>query len=132
MKLKNHLNELFGLVNPNKKIKQLAKRIRKLEDKVSRIEKGQRCIFCDSLNVIKQGLRYTKNRGAVQKYHCLSCDKKFSKSGLHERHMRSSSLDIKLALKLREDGLTLSQIAKKLDNRVTRQTVLSWTKKFKK
>lgn len=122
----------------NKEINEIKERLTKLEKKLEKLENKKikrkknkiRCPYCGSFCVIKRGLRKTINRGDIQKYYCKNCEYKFSAYNIIEYRMRSDCSDIKLALKLRKKGLSLSQIVRKLDKRVTRQTVLRWTNKF--
>ena len=87
-----------------------------------------RCPYCDSILFIKRGLRKLK-RKKIQRFKCLECHKTFSRINI-DKHMRNSKQMIKKALKLRKTGLSFQQIADQLNNKVSRQTIYKWCKKF--
>ena len=49
----------------------------KSKDIIEQKYKKISCRFCSSNNVIKRGVRKTKNRGKVQRYGCKNCNKRF-------------------------------------------------------
>jgi len=98
-----------------------------------RLKKCQiKCPDCGSFDIIRKGNRYIQRGGiktAIQKYGCDECGSSFSQYGMEWR-MRTSRQKIELALKLRLQGKTLSQIVEELGGKPSRQTVLRWIKKY--
>lgn len=88
--------------------------------------KGNKCLRCgislEKYKPTKRGWRYNK-KGRVQKW-VSRCGYTFTKAGVAFR-MRAPRWKILEAIKLRDKGLTLSQIATQLGD-VSRQTILSW------
>ena len=92
----------------------------------------QKCIFCKSFSVVKNGLRKRKVR-SKQSFLCLSCDKQFVEPDGFER-MRHNPNDIVRAVSLRNDGLSLLRTQDHIWQhdgvKVTRRTISKWTKKY--
>ena len=65
----------------------------------------QKCIFCKSFSVVKNGLRKRKVR-SKQSFLCLSCDKQFVELDGFKR-TRHNPNDIVRAVNLCNDGLSL-------------------------
>lgn len=92
----------------------------------------QKCIFCKSSSVVKNGLRKRKVR-SKQSFLCLSCDKQFIEPDGFER-MRYKPNDIVRAVSLHNDGLSLLRTQDHIWQhdgvKVTRRTISQWTKKY--
>lgn len=92
----------------------------------------QKCIFCKSSSVVKNGLRKRKVR-TKQSFLCLKCKKQFVESDGFER-MRHKPKDIARAISLRNDGLSLLRTQDHIWQydrvKVTRRTISQWTKKY--
>ena len=109
------------------KLRELDKKIEKLDAKI----KIPACIYCGSIEVIRHGWRYNKNK-KVQKYQCKNCGKKFSFDDIFPR-MRTPAEKILEALELRKEGKTFSEISDKLGEegtKITRQSVHKWVNKY--
>jgi transposase-like protein len=94
-----------------------------------KVKRKVRCILCGSTNVTKYGRRNT--RGVKkQRYHCKNCRKKFIRTNNFRMRNKKSLID--KSLKLRKQGMTYSQIAEKINYKVTRHTIRHWVQKFDK
>jgi len=82
------------------------------EVEVARIEPLQIncCIFCNSSNIVKDGLRHNK-RGDIQKYECRDCNRYFTINLGFER-MRATPQIITSALQLYFTGESLHNVQK--------------------
>ena len=93
---------------------------------------GQKCIFCKSSSVVRNGFRKRKVR-IKQSFLCLSCEKQFVEPDGFER-MRHKPNDIVRAVSLRNDGLSLLRTKDHIWQydgvKVTRRTISQWTKKY--
>ena len=137
LKMEISVKELRKLLKINstefeKQLKELTNKIKQIEIIIENIKENQRCTTCGSFNTTKRGTRKTRNRGKIQKYTCKDCGARFSFYHPQQFRMRTNIKDVKKALKLRDEGLTLSQVAKEIGGKVSRQTVLRWEQKFKK
>src|SRR3989338_1993079 len=92
----------------------------------------QKCIFCKSSLVVKNGSRKRRVR-SKQSFFCLSCEKQFVEPDGFER-MRHKPNDIVRAVSLRNDGLSLLRTQDHIWQhdgvKVTRRTISQWTKKY--
>ena len=92
----------------------------------------QKCVFCKSSSVVKNGSRKRKVR-IKQSFLCLSCKKQFVEPDGFER-MRHKSKDIVRAVHLHNNGLSLFDTKDHLWQhdgvKVTRKTISDWTKKY--
>ena len=90
------------------------------------------CVFCGSVDVVKNGLRYRKVR-VKQSYLCNSCHRQFIEPDGFER-MRFASETIVRAVHQHEDGFSLSKVRNHLwqyDNvRVSRRAISTWVRKY--
>lgn len=87
---------------------------------------------CGSNNTVKNGLRKIQI-GYIQKYHCKTCNRKFSERGIFSK-MKTDPAIIKQGLQLRTNGLSLRKTASLLyktkNVRLSHATIHYWTKKF--
>ena len=92
----------------------------------------QSCIFCQSSNVVCNGLRHRKVR-VKQSFLCRSCDRQFVEPDGFER-MRYRPEVIARAVHQHEDGMSLAKVKNHLyqhDNIVvSRWAISSWKKKL--
>ncbi len=92
----------------------------------------QKCVFCGSLSMVKNGLRKRKIR-TKQSFLCLKCGKQFVEPDGFER-MRYKPRDIARAIHMRNDGFSLFQVQYHLWQhdgvKVSRETIRSWCKKY--
>lgn len=103
------------------------------EVEVARIEPLQIncCIFCNSSNIVKDGLRHNK-RGDIQKYECRDCNRYFTINLGFER-MRATPQIITSALQLYFTGESLRNVQKFLKLQgvtINHNTVYRWIKKY--
>lgn len=93
------------------------------------------CRFCDSENVLKQGLRRNKH-GVVQRFKCKSCGRKFTLCENGFRKMEYKPEIVTLALDLYFKGLSYRDIVDHLRQfykiEVTHPTIINWVKRFVK
>ena len=91
-----------------------------------------KCIFCKSENVVENGKRYRKVR-VKQSYLCNDCRRQFVEPDGFER-LRHKSKHVVRAVKLHDDGLSLSKVQNHLWQhdgvKVTRRTISLWHHKF--
>jgi transposase-like protein len=109
-------------------------RLSKLKNKIKVIETKPRfqypiCPKCKSKNVKKAGVRKNLERGDTQRFRCKDCDFHFTPKTMEYR-MRVSENKLNRAFELRHQGLSYSQIAKRVKG-VSRQTIMRWLKKYK-
>ena len=89
------------------------------------------CIFCDSSNIVKDGLRHNKY-GDIQKYDCRNCKHYFTINFGFEK-MKSSPQTITSALQLYFTGESLRNVQKflKLQGlKINHNTIYKWIKKY--
>ena len=93
---------------------------------------SQKCIYCHSKNVVKNGTRKRKVR-TKKSFLCKSCHRQFVEPDGFER-MRFRKEKIVRAVHMHEDGMSLSKVQNHLwqhDNiKVTRWTISEWTKRY--
>ncbi|MBU0760735.1 MAG: hypothetical protein KJ858_03525 [Nanoarchaeota archaeon] len=92
----------------------------------------QKCIFCKSSSVVKNGLRKRKV-GTKQSFFCKSCSGQFVKPDGFER-MRYRKKDIVRAISLHNNGMSLFQVQDHLWQhdavKVSREGIRLWIKKY--
>ncbi len=103
------------------------------EVEVARIEPLQIncCIFCNSSNIVKDGLRHNK-RGNIQKYHCRECNRYFTINLGFER-MHATPQVITSALQLYFTGESFRNVQKFLKLQgvnINHNTIYRWIKKY--
>ena len=89
------------------------------------------CIYCDSSNIVKDGLRHNKY-GNIQKYECRDCKHYFT-INLGFEKMKSSPQTITSALQLYFTGESLRNVQKffRLQGlRINHNTIYKWIKKY--
>ena len=93
---------------------------------------SQKCVFCDSKSVVRNGLRKRKVR-TKQSFLCNVCDRQFVEPDGFER-MRFKPEIISRAVHQHEDGFSLSKVKNHLwqheDAKVSRWTISKWKKKY--
>lgn len=93
---------------------------------------SQKCIYCHSKNVVKNGTRHRKVR-IKNSFLCRSCNRQFVEPDGFER-MRHTPDDIVRAVHLHEDGFSLAKTKNHLWQhdgvKVTRWTISQWTSKY--
>lgn len=92
----------------------------------------QKCAFCKSLSIVKNGLRKRKVR-TKQSFLCLKCGKQFVEPDGFER-MRYKPKDIVRAIHMHNDGMSLWNIKNHLWQhdgvKVSRETIRLWCEKY--
>ena len=92
----------------------------------------KKCVFCNSSNVIKNGLRKRKVR-TKQSFLCLKCKRQFVEHDGFER-MRYKAKDIVRAIHMHNDGMSLWDVKNHLWQhdgvKVSRETIRSWCEKY--
>ncbi len=95
--------------------------------------KNVSCIYCNSRNTKKRGLRYTKNRGNIQRYFCKNCRKNFILDDGFCR-MKNSKNKITLCLDLFFRGISTRSIQKHLQafypHNSNNSTIYRWVVKY--
>ncbi len=89
------------------------------------------CIFCNSFNIVKDGIRHNKHAD-IQKYHCIDCDQYFSFNIGFEK-MKHNPQAVTTAMQLYFSGESLRNTMKSLriiGVEVSHQTVSNWIEKF--
>ncbi len=89
------------------------------------------CIYCKSLNIVKDGLRHNK-ASDIQKFNCKSCSRYFTINIGFEK-MKHNPQGIATAMQLYFAGESLrntSHSLKLIGMDVTHQTVFNWIKKY--
>ena len=89
------------------------------------------CIFCNSSNIVKDGIRHNKH-GDIQKYNCRNCNHYFTINLGFER-MRATPQIITSSLQLYFTGESLRNVQKFLKLQgvnVNHNTVYRWIKKY--
>lgn len=89
------------------------------------------CPYCQSVKVIKHGLRIRKNKNVVQRYHCNNCKHKFTTSAdtaFYPQFVKER------ALRLFKKGMSYREIAqvmlKEHDIALSHVTIMSWQKAY--
>lgn len=80
--------------------------------------------------IIHHGFRKCR-KGYTQRYLCLWCSKAWSENNAMHR-MRNKREVIEKALELRQQGYSMRDIKKKLNNVVSSITIMRWIKKWNK
>lgn len=89
------------------------------------------CIYCQSENISKDGLRHNKY-GDIQKFNCKDCNRYFT-INLGFEKMKHNPKGITTAMQLYFSGESLRNVAKSLrllGMDITHQTVYNWIKKY--
>jgi transposase-like protein len=89
------------------------------------------CIFCNSSNIEKDGIRHNKH-GDIQKFHCIDCNRYFSYNIGFEK-MKHNPQAVTTAMQLYFSGESLRNTKnslKLLGVHVSHQTVLNWIEKY--
>jgi len=89
------------------------------------------CVYCGSQEVVKHGLRHSKN-GAIQRFSCKTCGKRFVRNLGFER-LKATPQSVTCALQLYFTGESLRNVQRMLrlqGANVTHQTVYNWIKKY--
>jgi len=93
---------------------------------------SQKCIYCSSKHVVKNGTRKRKVRIKMS-FLCKSCDRQFVEPDGFER-MRHKPEDIVRAVHMHEDGFSLGKTKNHLWQhdgvKITRWTISQWTSKY--
>lgn len=97
------------------------------------MEKTIKCMFCKAQNYIKKGFRKTENRGKIQKYKCLDCNKYFTNDEGFYR-MRNSEEKISAAIDLYFSNLSSRKVRNHFrrhwTHNATHETILAWCRKY--
>jgi putative transposase len=91
------------------------------------------CPNCKSKNIIKRGLRQTKNRGKIQRYQCKDCKKRFVIDDGFFR-MRNEPNKITACLDMYFRGISLRKLQEHLGvfypHNASHMTILRWVRKY--
>jgi transposase-like protein len=92
-----------------------------------------KCIYCKSINFIKQGFRNTQNRGKIQKYVCNDCHKYFTADNGFYR-MRTAETTITLSIDMYLSNLSSrkmrNQLSRHFGIKRSHQTIMNWIYKY--
>src|SRR3990167_10152535 len=92
-----------------------------------------KCLYCKASNYIKWGTRKTQNRGKIQKYKCLNCNKHFTNDDGFYR-MRNSEDKITSAIDLYFSNLSSRKVRnhfrRHLPQNASHVSVLNWCRKY--
>lgn len=92
-----------------------------------------KCLYCKASNYIKWGSRKTQNRGKIQKYKCLDCNRYFTNDDGFYR-MRNSEDKITEGIDLYFSNLSSRKVRNHFrrhrPNNVSRVTVLDWCRRY--
>jgi len=109
----------------------LALRKKVASKRITPITNVSSCIYCESTNIRKDGIRHNKY-GNIQKFYCRSCKQYFSFNVGFER-MKHNPQAITTAMQLYFSGESLRNTMKSLrliGVEVSHQTVYNWIKKY--
>lgn len=87
------------------------------------------CHHCGSLHVVRDGVRYTKRKGPIQKYLCKRCDRRFSGLPKLKKYHTIPEV-ISDALSLVSKGMSLKDVTDEMSRkgyRYHRSTIHRWT-----
>jgi putative transposase len=90
------------------------------------------CLFCNSNNIIKDGIRHNKHSGDIQKFYCKECERYFT-INLGFEGMKAPAHVITAAMQLYFTGESLRNVQKFLKMQgyaVNHMTVYRWIKKY--
>jgi transposase-like protein len=99
--------------------------------RIEPIENLTECIFCDSSNIVKDGVRHNKH-GDIQILYCKDCERYFTFNIGFER-MKHNPQAITSATQLYFSGESLRNVMKSLKLlgvEVSHQTVYNWIRKY--
>ena len=99
--------------------------------RIEPISDFKNCMFCDSTNIVKDGVRHNKH-GDIQKFYCRTCRRYFSFNVGFER-MKHNPQAITTAMQLYFSGESLRNTQKSLrllGVEVSHKTVYNWIKKY--
>ncbi len=68
-----------------------------------------KCVYCGNSNYIKKGIRKTQNRGNIQRYKCLDCNRLFTNDNGFYR-MKNSESKITSAIDLYFSNLSSRKV----------------------
>ncbi len=92
-----------------------------------------KCVHCKQTNYIKKGFRKTENRGKIQRYKCLDCNKLFTNDEGFYR-MKNSEKKITMAIDLYFSNLSSRKVRnhfrRHLEHNASHETVLKWCRKY--
>lgn len=92
-----------------------------------------KCIHCGKSNYIKKGIRKTHNRGNIQRYKCLDCNRLFTNDEGFYR-MKNSESKITSAIDLYFSNLSSRKVRnhfrRHLDHNASHETILKWCRKY--
>ena len=91
------------------------------------------CIFCESSNIVKKGIRMNQNH-ITRRYHCIKCGKYFTDRKKQFIKMKYPEKIIKRGLELFQLNLSTRQIAKTLEiefkMKFNNVSIALWIKKY--
>ena len=97
------------------------------------MENQIKCIHCKAQNYIKKGIRKTQNRGNIQRYKCLECNKLFTNDDGFYR-MKNHENKITSAIDLYFSNLSSRKVRnhfrRHYPHNASHQTILNWCRKY--
>ena len=97
------------------------------------MENTIKCIYCKSQNYIKKGIRKTQNRGNIQRYKCLECNRLFTNDDGFYR-MKNHESKITSAIDLYFSNLSSRKVRnhfrKHYPHNASHQSILNWCRKY--
>ena len=92
-----------------------------------------KCVHCKAQNYIKKGIRKTQNRGNIQRYKCLECNRLFTNDDGFYR-MKNHEDKITSAIDLYFSNLSSRKVRnhfrRHLPNNASHQSILNWCRKY--
>ena len=92
-----------------------------------------KCVHCKAQKYIKKGLRKTQNRGNIQRYKCLDCNKLFTNDEGFYR-MKNNEKKITSAIDLYFSNLSSRKVRnhfrRHLEENASHETILNWCRKY--
>ena len=97
------------------------------------MENTIKCIHCKAQNYIKKGIRKTQNRGNIQRYKCLECNRLFTNDdGFHR--MKNHENKITSAIDLYFSNLSSRKVRnhfrRHYPHNASHQSILNWCRKY--
>ena len=94
-----------------------------------------KCPYCNSLNIVRRGKRQTENRGLIQRYGCLDCNKRFVQDDGFFK-MKNAPQKVTLCLDLFYKGISTRQVQAHLQSfyphNSSNVSVYKWIVKYSK
>ncbi len=95
--------------------------------------KSIKCVHCKKSNYVKKGFRKTQNRGKIQRFKCLECNRFFTNDDGFYR-MRNNEKKITMAIDLYFSNLSSRKVRnhfrRHLEHNASHITILDWCRRY--